>query len=55
MSLLLLVCRSWTFSLAFFSAVLRLCSSSGSISAILLLRLADWAPVVLDSAIVANS
>ena len=53
--LLFLVCRSWAFSLAFFSAVLRLCSSSRSIPAILLLRLTDWASVALDSAVVAIS
>ena len=51
----LLLCRSSTFCCACSSAKVSVCSRSGSIPAIRLLRLVDWDPVALDSAVVASS
>ena len=51
--LFLLCCLSSTFSLACSSDNVSSASSFGSIPAIRLLRLADWDPVALDSAVVA--
>ena len=52
---LLRCCLSSTFLLACSSAKESSCSKSGSIPAIRLLRLIDWDPNVLDSAVVAVS